>query len=306
MTKSLSTDLETVRCNVCGSTATEPYRTLQDRFTGKYFSVVTCSNCQLKYLNPRPSKSSLSIYYPDNYEPYAMDHTGPTNWHSRRMRQIQLNFVEKYQPTTGRLLDIGSATGSFLAVARDGGWIVQGIELSAEAAEHARETYGLDTKVGPAEDTLVESKAYDVITMWDVLEHLQDPRKTLSKCHEALKSAGILIMSIPNLTSYDAYLFGSAWVGWEVPRHLYYFDDNSLERLLDEIGFSIIGRESFLGGRGVFEISLMTRFKTGLVSQVTSAFMPLILALTWPYRRISYWQGKGSILTYVAQKRIVG
>jgi SAM-dependent methyltransferase len=222
------------------------------------------------------------------------------------MRQIQLGFVEKYQPNAGRLLDIGSATGSFLAAAQDGGWTVHGIELSAEAARRAKETYGLDTKVGPVEDTLSEREAYDVITMWDVLEHLQDPRSALSKCHQALQSAGILVMSIPNLSSYDASLFGSAWVGWEVPRHLYYFDDISLERLLDEIGFTVIGRESFLGGRGAFEISLMTRFRTGFASQVTAAFMPLILALTWPYRRISYWQGKGTILTYVAQKRIVG
>jgi SAM-dependent methyltransferase len=245
----------------------------------------------------------MGDYYPDNYEPHAIDRTGPTSWHGQRMRRIQLSFIEEYLPIAGCLLDVGSATGNFLAAARDRGWTVQGIELSREAAVHARDTYGLATKVGAVEDLLDEKEVYDVITMWDVLEHLRDPRNALSKCHRALKDGGILVMSIPNMTSFDRYLFDSTWVGWEVPRHLYFFDKHTLERLLNEIGFNIIGNRSFLGGRGAFEISLMTRFNTGLMSQIVEATLPLILAFTWPYRKISYWSGKGSVQTFVAEKR---
>ena len=298
-------DRETVPCNICGSMQTKPYLTLRDRFTGDLFRIVNCDNCGLKYLNPRPSKSGLAHYYPKEYEPYATKGTGSFNWHGRRMRHLQLNFVERFRPARGNLLDVGSATGNFLTVARDRGWSVHGIEISEEAASIAKVNYNLETLVGAVEDVLQDNEIYDVITMWDVLEHLRDPMGVLSKCHQALKPGGFIIMSIPNLDSYDRYLFGASWVGWEIPRHFYFFDEHTLARLLSEIGLAVIATHSFIGGRGVFELSMQTKFATGMKAKLANVTLPALLAITWPYRKLSYQSGKGSILTFVAEKSLL-
>ncbi len=293
--------LEHIVCNLCGSGNYSNYLQLADRYTNDKFQLVTCDNCGLVYVNPRPSVKDLAYYYPEEYEPHSQDSFEHSGWHQQRMWHKQLNFIEGYHQSKGSLLDIGCATGDFLAVAQKNGWTVRGVELDPEAVHIARNRYGLDV-INEAAENIPQDTTYDVITMWNVLEHLYDPRAALLRCHSLLQSEGWLFFSIPNLRSFDRSIFKGAWLGWEVPRHLYYFSEQTIGRLLTEIGFGIVEVRCFLGGRGVIELSLRTKYARSRGLSIVNSLMPVILTLTWPYRQISYLLNRGSIITYIVRK----
>ena len=294
--------MELVNCNLCGQNTAQPFKSLPDRYSGETFQLVQCNKCDLIYLSPRPTAAEIAHYYPAQYEPHTTTETAVDQWRMQQVRQKQLAFVHQYHPQPGYLMDIGCATGEFLRTARENNWRVSGIEMVAEAAQVARDEHGLDVSVGAAEDLLTEAAGFDVITLWDVLEHLANPRAVLEKCQTALRPGGFLILAIPNLDSYERYLFGSAWLGWEVPRHLYFFTPQTLERLLDDTGFALRDASTLTGGRGVFSISLETAVAGKAWAPLVKKLMPLLLAGLWPYRQFSYWRQKSSIITYVAQK----
>lgn len=297
--------METISCNLCGSNVSIPYIEVKDRFTKELFHVVCCSNCKLIYLNPRPNKEHLQNYYPQQYEPHHVPLTVSGKWHQHRMRQIQLDYVEKYHLHRGTLLDIGCATGEFLAAASERGWLVKGIELVEDAAQIARSTYGFSVVTGEVEMVLTENNTFDVITLWDVFEHLTNPRQVLQQCFTALKPEGKLVIAIPNLDSFDRYLFGKDWVGWEVPRHLYFFSKDTLIHILDDTGFNLLGEECLVGGKGVFQISLASKFQGSSFARLINKISPIILATLWPYRQFAYHLNKGPVITYMAQKRLL-
>ena len=218
------------------------------------------------------------------------------------MRQIQLDFVQRFAQPPGKLLDIGCATGEFLVAARTAGWQVTGIELVAEAAEAARQQHGLAVATGSAESQLQGDEQLDVITMWDVVEHLRQPKGVFARCWKALKPGGWLIFAIPNINSFDRQLFGNAWLGWETQRHLFFFDEVTLPRLLRETGFEQRGAACLVGGRGVFQVSLETAVReTGWESLIKPIMNPLLTSL-WPYRQISYRLNKGSVMSFAVQR----
>jgi spore maturation protein CgeB len=278
---------------------------ITDRFSGGVFQLVSCSHCSLIYLDPRPGVSELGDYYPDGYEAYHYSTTqqisSAEQWHARRMWNMQMDYVEKYLSNRGRLLDVGCATGEFMNIARDRGWQTLGIELIDKAAQVARGKYGLEVITGTLETASLNANQFDVITLWDVLEHLSSPKAALQCCYQLLVDKGLLIFSIPNLSSFDRYLFGPAWIGWDPPRHFNLFTDDTLRCLFAQTGFTLIDRRCILGGKGTFFLSLERVLDRGL-GKIALKFYPLISALLWPYRQISYYLRRGPIITYVARK----
>jgi 2-polyprenyl-3-methyl-5-hydroxy-6-metoxy-1,4-benzoquinol methylase len=137
-----------------------------------------------------------------------------------------------------RLLDVGAYCGYFLQVARENGYQAEGLELSRWAAKHARaagftvhcETLGERARVGAA---------YDVVTLWDVVEHFADPRAELSAAFRLLRPGGQLCLSTIDAGSLVARLLGSRWP-WLMEMHLFYFDRRTLLALLEEAGFQRI------------------------------------------------------------------
>lgn len=298
--------MEEVICDLCGADAPEPLFIRKDRFSGQEFQLVRCSNCGLIYLRSRPSQDELAAYYPSDYEAYYLlddDGSGQSQWHLQRALNLQLNFVE--QNTTGRehLLDIGCATGNFLKVARDNGWQTTGIEPIEEAAKIAREHYQLDVITGTLESVELADSSFDVITMWDVLEHLPSPKHTLQRCHRLLKPGGTLVFSIPNLSSFDRYLFGEHWIGWDAPRHFNLFSEESLTKLLTETEFEIGAKKCIIGGKGTFLLSLDNVLEGKRIISIVKTTYPILSALLWPYRQISYQLKRGPIITYAIRKK---
>jgi SAM-dependent methyltransferase len=276
------------------------------------FTVVQCRRCGLVYLNPRPVKGEIGVYYPDDYEPHVFferirhSRLARLDYHyglGKRRRAIE-SFVQG-----GRLLDAGCGNGSFLYYMREYGWEVYGEEISQSAAAYARQELDLEVRVGELQDVAFPSQHFDAVTMWNVLEHLYDPAATLVEVRRILKPEGLLVIAVPNLASWDARVFGPAWVGYDVPRHLYTFSPETLGALLDRAGFQVVQRRCLFGSHQAIVISLdfalhgpgRVRRAQAMVKQVAS-WRPLRL-LTAPVLRLMDSLGKGSLMTVFCQSR---
>jgi 2-polyprenyl-3-methyl-5-hydroxy-6-metoxy-1,4-benzoquinol methylase len=297
--------MEHVPCNLCGADEPQEFLTLSDRFSGRQFRLVRCPRCSLIYLDPRPSMEELSSLYPEEYEafqPPVAEMSSMQAWHASRMREMQANYVMRFVNEPGNLLDIGCATGEFLSTMQGHGWGVSGLEVIEQAAQTARERYNLQVITGTLETADLPDLAYDVITMWDVLEHLPDPSGALVRCRRLLKPGGVVIFSIPNLASFDRYLFGSRWIGWDAPRHFTLFSTHTLRQALQKAGFSFENQNCFLGGKGTFLLSLDNVLDKSRQAGLIKKMYPVISALLWPYRQLSYLVGRGPILAVAARR----
>lgn len=297
--------MEKVKCDLCGADAPISHTSHIDRFSGDEFALATCSNCGLVYLPMRPSGKDLDDYYPEDYEAYYLlgKESTADSWHLRRALNLQLKFVDGQSDTKGKLLDVGCATGNFLMIARENGWEGMGIEPVQKAAQLARDYYGVEVITGTLESADLPSSSFDVITMWDVLEHLPSPKRAFLRSWELLKPGGNLVFSIPNLASFDRYLFGRYWIGWDTPRHFNLFTNETLQELLKITGFKLREKKCILGGKGTFLLSLDMLIDQRNLWPGIKKFYPLVSALLWPYRQISYLVERGPIITYSVTKR---
>ena len=254
--------MESVLCNLCGSDRHETHLVRSDLnlFYKGDFRLVRCVACGHVYLNPRPTAEELPVYYPENYDQYVEAISQQPSLLFRWDRQYGLRkrcrAVLRHRQN-GRLLDVGCATGNFLdAMRQNSGWEVQGIELSRFASEYARAKLGLSVHTGTVEDAVLPTEYFDVITLWDVLEHLPDPTRALRILWRWLKPEGLLLLNTPNLDSLDARVFGRYWIGYELPRHHHVFSERSLGLLLAKTGFRIVSAGCWYGSHAAFASSI--------------------------------------------------
>jgi 2-polyprenyl-3-methyl-5-hydroxy-6-metoxy-1,4-benzoquinol methylase len=140
----------------------------------------------------------------------------------------------------GRLLDVGSGNGAFLARMRDLGWKVEGVEPDARAVDISRRRFSLDVFHGTLDQFTPPAASYDGITLNHVIEHVPDPIALLQRCESLLKPGGRLVIATPNVASLGARFFRSTWRGLEVPRHLCLFSKKSLTHLLSSTQLRIV------------------------------------------------------------------
>lgn len=294
--------MASVICDLCQAGESRPWMERRDRFTGELFHYVKCEACGLIYLNPRPNAAALLSYYPSDYEAYRPFRQlgGLARWRRQHALSLLRRSVMRYIDA-GRLLDVGCATGEFLQEMRRHGWDVEGIEISPQAAAMARDVYGLKVFTGPIESFHPPGR-YDVVTLWDVLEHLSSPRAGLLQIRRWLSRGGHVILSVPNLESWDARLFGQWWIGWDAPRHFNLFSRPVIDRLLAETGFEVIDRRCFLGGPGAFMLSWQFWCDGNALPRSIKGLSALVPYLLWPYKELGYLLNRGPIVTVVARK----
>jgi len=237
---------ESSLCNICGSADGETYLTGPDRLFKKpgTFQLVRCHGCGVIRQYPRPTWKSLQFYYPD--EDYVAYKAWVNEPGSRLSRALRRHGVRKWlrsierQQQGGRMLDIGCGTGAFLREAKDsGGWQLEGLEPNQFAAEFVRKNLDIPVHNVTFPDVTLPLNCYDVITMWNVLEHLQMPSDSIRYVAQLLKPGGWFVFSIPNVDSIDARLAKKYWVGWDLPRHLYLLSVKNVTQILEENGFTL-------------------------------------------------------------------
>jgi 2-polyprenyl-3-methyl-5-hydroxy-6-metoxy-1,4-benzoquinol methylase len=170
----------------------------------------------------------------------AAGETSPHRWQGRRAALIQYK-------QSGSLLDLGCSSGSFLEFLKGEPWKLYGIEMSADCAKIAEEKSGAQVFVGDIVKAPFSPESFDVITCFDVLEHLYEPRHVMAKVMEWLKPGGIFYVLAPNIDSAEARVFRSYWYGLELPRQLFHYSPASLSYLAKSVGLqeiSLVTREN--------------------------------------------------------------
>lgn len=232
-------DVARQRCTVCASEEASPFLR-QDRFT-----ILACDRCGLRYLDPQPTAAELQALYGEDY--FARRDPGQPGYDQylqeadnlRRTFDHRLTLLPPPSPH-GVLLDVGAATGLFVERARAHGWDARGVEPSDWAAAHAREVLGQPVVTGVLADQQLPTGSVELVTMWEVIEHLPDPGEELREIHRILRPGGTLALSTPDAGSLVARLLGRRWPGWrKIPEHLYHFDRETLTRLLSDTGFRV-------------------------------------------------------------------
>ena len=148
------------------------------------------------------------------------------------------HFRRHVDPKGQRLLEVGCGYGAFLVIAREMGAIVQGVELSAHATEVGQQEFGLDIFAGTLEEAGFADASFDIVTFFDVLEHVPEPTTFMTEIRRVLRPGGTLFFLVPNLARYD--LEGLQWPGIRYhPEHLYYYRLNTLQSWLERLGFRI-------------------------------------------------------------------
>lgn len=217
-----------------GSDAPEKYFSSSRERAG-YLSIVRCERCGLLLQNPRDDAATLARVYGALADRVydAEDASRSSSAHEH------LDLVEAYRSERGRLLDIGCASGLFVAAAHERGWQARGADASEWGIARARERCpGARFDVGTLETLELERESVDVVTLFDVLEHVHDPRAALDRIRGWLRPGGLLVLSVPNSGSWMAKLMGRRWV-LLLREHLWYFSPETIGALLDRAGYEL-------------------------------------------------------------------
>jgi 2-polyprenyl-3-methyl-5-hydroxy-6-metoxy-1,4-benzoquinol methylase len=222
-------------CSICGKNdETRCYARNIERYGSRY-DVYFCERCGVGFTVPFPSSAVLSrLYASGSYR--SVDGTRFnsvleslvrffTAGRARKIRQIQ--------GSRGDLLDIGCGRGLFLDIMKKDGWRVTGVEFNEETASYAKTVYEIEV-ITPQAMMAVPDESYDVITLFHVLEHMQDPAAVLRTCSRLLKKHGLIVIAVPNISSLQAKLGKATWFHLDIPYHLHHFTLSGLRRLLSD------------------------------------------------------------------------
>jgi 2-polyprenyl-3-methyl-5-hydroxy-6-metoxy-1,4-benzoquinol methylase len=299
--------LETVPCNLCGADdyeivyppryelakpdeINETFRSSGDEVL--LDQLVRCKSCGLQYLNPRlRTDVVIEGYSVGSDEIFVSQAAGRERTFSKSLKHI-----ERLRPQRGRLLDVGTAGGSFLAVAKRAGWDVAGCEPNRWLCDWANQHYGLKIVPGTIFDMKLPDAWFDVVTLWDVLEHTSDPKSVLAECSRVLKPGGILLVNYPDIHSLIARLMGRKWV-FLLSVHLYYFTKQTLKAMLEKLSFRVLQRRQHWQS---LELGYILFRMEAYVKPVARFFGKIVKALHLEHLQFPYWMGQ---MLVIAEKK---
>jgi SAM-dependent methyltransferase len=231
-------------CPLCGSTAPAPL------FTKDGFHMVRCGGCSLVYVGEDPATIDFGALYGEAYytggsDAVFADYVGQEaarRAHARRKLAL-LRHLPPRIPRSGRLLDVGCAAGFFLSEARTH-YDVQGVELSAWSSDYARDRLGLPVVTGTLHDARLPAEHFDVVTLWDVIEHVPDPVPLLAEAARVLKPGGRLVLTTGDWGSAYAQARGADWHLMTPPWHLSMFSRATLAQAAQHAGLRVVAWRS--------------------------------------------------------------
>lgn len=290
-------------CPLCGGPDIKKHMEVKDYFLSEEnFSLFKCSQCEFVFTQAHPGKEDISPYYKsEEYVSHSNTRQGMVNKLYHLARRYMLGRKRKLiqrltHKKTGTILDIGSGTGFFLDHMKEHGWDVTGIEPSEEGRKFCRNEFALEIKDEKSLFVLPED-SFDVITLWHVLEHVQDMDDYMIKVRSILKKDGILLIALPNFNSLDAAIYKGKWAAYDVPRHLWHFSPFSFKKFAAKYQFQLLKMKSMPLDAGY--VSLLSEkyrnnplgFLTGGIIGVLSLVLGLITVK------------KSSSIIYVLRKR---
>ena len=226
-------NLETNPCDVCRGTSAHP------RFdvAGLTSQIVECNQCGTARFFPPIPVSQIASFYPTEYYGSTGEKFRPSvEFLVRILAARQARFITRQIPAGGRVLDVGCGRGTLLDTLARQGYEAHGFELSADAAK------GLNPKIelrtGPdLRAANYPERWFDAVVIWHVLEHLPEPRAVIEEAHRILKPGGLLVVAVPNYSSWQSRWAECDWFHLDLPRHLFHFPVAGLKQLTESCGF---------------------------------------------------------------------
>ena len=250
--------IEVDRCSVCGAV-----HEFSVQFRDDPYEVRRCQRCTFVWVSPRYDNDGLAEVYDDGYWQSDSPKTrGYANYAEERELYLRtfrhrMKLVRRFMPTDrpARVLDVGCAAGFFLTVMREQGHDVYGVEPSVISAT-AVETLGADRVHAGLLEDVVAGKAefagpFDLVTMWDVIEHVPEPVQLLTEARSLLRPDGHLVLETQNVDSRFAKLLGPKWHHFKHEEHIYHFNRSTLQRTLHQAGFETLHTSPSYGGKFV-------------------------------------------------------
>lgn len=248
-------DFETIACPLCSATTftvvypanfppelsteflTKVYRSSSDQ--ALFEQVARCTECGLVYLNPRLSAERIiEAYAGGEDQAFIKQDAMRIRTFVEALKELARKYQMKLSPET-RVLDVGCAGGAFLRAARQVGLTPVGVEPSRWLSAYARTEHGLDVRSGTLAEQRFEPGSFDLITLWDVIEHLPEPGQELDHIHTLLKPEGLLVVNYPDFGSLPAKLLGRKWP-FLLSVHLLYYTPETMRRELKKHGFEVL------------------------------------------------------------------
>jgi len=226
--------MQNISCNLCGA------KESKFLFQKNGYNIVQCSKCGLAYVNPQPEKEEIKEFYKDHQEFYMERY--PRKERSklrdarREIKRIR-RLISPKKIDSSKILDIGCSCGFLLKEVQDLGGDAFGIDISEWEVKYAKKKIGVKADVRAFTVSKLPPESFDVITMFDILEHLLNPFQGLKECFQILKEGGILIVGTPDFGHPKAQREGKNWGHLKPPEHLFYFSLLTLKYLGEKTGF---------------------------------------------------------------------
>ncbi|MFN4180932.1 MAG: class I SAM-dependent methyltransferase [Armatimonadota bacterium] len=255
----ISLQTEWASCDLCGANDWETLFVGRDRRHGVpgEFGVAKCRNCGHLQTNPRPTRNTIHIYYPETYSAHSlscgrvdrslrdlklMKFAQRTGFGGRLLLPIATYRFRSLVPSwlnerKGSLLEVGCGVGWFCGLAKAMGWQPVGLDISADACWEARKMWSVATVCSDSLPLPFKSQTFHLVVLRHTLEHLFSPKQVLKEVHRVLKDGGWVALEVPNANSLGRKIFGERWNAWELPRHLHHFTPETLKRVLEQAGF---------------------------------------------------------------------
>jgi 2-polyprenyl-3-methyl-5-hydroxy-6-metoxy-1,4-benzoquinol methylase len=260
-------------CFVCGGKDFSPFISCVDYTVSKdSFTITRCNSCGFKFTNPRPDGMEIGKYYEsEEYISHSDSGKGIINYLYKKVRNYTINKKVQLINSLSNdktILDIGCGTGAFLNACKENGWFIEGIEPSGGARDFAKSNYNLN--IHPEEKLAAYSdNSFSIISMWHVLEHVHLLNERIEELKRLIKKDGTIIIAVPNCDSWDAQYYKEFWAAYDLPRHLYHFTPDTMERLLDKHGLRIMKKLPMVFDS--FYVSMLSeKYKNGKVSMVNA------------------------------------
>lgn len=251
------------KCPLCESENFKDYLNFEEEKA--YF--VRCQNCSLVFLDPQPSPEFLSKHYDKDYVYGSEDEINTKLakfFHDElksnlQLAEMKMDKIEEYVGINrGRILDIGCGISLFLKEAQMRGWQIFGIEPSRPVVRFVKERLSINITCRTFPDKSLPDSFFDVVTLWEVLEHLSGPVNVLREAYRILRPGGFLFLTTPNVRSLVAIILDRQWKAFSPPLHLVLFNYQTLQRIFEQVGFKVLRIKSafeYLGTGQLFAVA---------------------------------------------------